>query len=136
MSENKCLYSFLELDIGQVYEHIYLKDFRIKLSRTMYFNLSDNCLGRMTPELLHSPSKTYIKCTFNVGEELNKDNYVEGYTDSCVLFTNDIKNFINEYDHNLHTDFCRGYHAALRDLKEYFEFRGFVFDENSNQDTV
>lgn len=62
--------------------------------------------------------------------------YVHDYTDSCVLFTNDIKNFINKYNLSCRTDFTRGFNAALKELKEYFEFRGFVFDENSNQDTV
>ena len=136
MSETKYLYSFLELDIGQVYENIYLKEFCIKLSRTLYFSFSKNYLGRMTPELLHSPSKIYIKCTFNIGEELNKDAYSEGYTESTLLFADEIKKFINTHEQTLHTDFSRGYQKALNDLVVYFIWKGVITDEDSNQDTV
>ena len=136
MSEYKYLCSFLELDIGQVYENIYLKEFCIKLSRTMYFSLSKNYLSRMTPEFLHSPSKNYLKCTFNIGEELNKDAYSEGYTDSILLFADEIKKFINTHEQTLYTDFSRGYQKALNDLLVYFVWKGVITDEDSNQNPV
>lgn len=136
ITNKKYLYSFLELDIGQVYENIYLKEFCIKLSRTMYFSLSKNYLSRMTPEFLHSPSKNYLKCSFNIGKELNRDYYSEGYTESTLLFADEIKKFINTHEQTLHTDFSRGYQTALVDLVAYFKWRGVITDENFNQDTV
>ena len=69
-------------------------------------------------------------------EELNKDAYSEGYTDSTLLFADEIKKFINTHEQTLHTDFSRGYQKALNDLLVYFVWKGVITDEDSNQNPV
>lgn len=60
------LFLFEELDIGQAFMNGYTKDLCIKVSRTMYFNFTDNALCRLTRELLSSPSRIYFKCDYEV----------------------------------------------------------------------
>lgn len=64
--DNKPLYDFTDLDIGQAFMNGYTQDFCIKVSRTMYFNFDDNALYRLTPEMLNNHNKIYFKCTYEV----------------------------------------------------------------------
>lgn len=64
--DNKPLYAYTELDIGQAFMNGYTHDYCIKLSRTMYFNFDDNKLCRLTPEMLKFYNRMYFKCDYEV----------------------------------------------------------------------
>lgn len=64
--DNKPLYDFTELDIGQAFMHGYSQEFCIKVSRTMYFNFDFNKLTRLTPEMMNNHNKIYFKCDYEV----------------------------------------------------------------------
>ena len=64
--DNKPLYDFTDLYIGQAFMNGYTHDYCIKVSRTMYFNFDDDALCRLTPEMLNNHNKIYFKCMYEV----------------------------------------------------------------------
>ena len=64
--QNRPLYDFTELDIGQAFMNGYTQKFGIKVSRTMYFNFDDNELCRLTPDMMKIYNKIYFKCDYEV----------------------------------------------------------------------
>ena len=64
--DNRPLFTFEELDIGQAFMHGYSKHFNIKISRYMYFDLIDNHIGVITKELRTIKSRIYFKCDYEV----------------------------------------------------------------------
>lgn len=64
--DNKPVFTWEELDIGQAFMNGHCKGFCIKISPTMYFSFDDNRLSRLTPELLATPSRIYFKCDYEV----------------------------------------------------------------------
>ena len=63
---NKPLFTFEDLDIGQAFLHGYSKKFGIKISRYMYFNFDDNHIGVITKELRTNTSRIYFKADYEV----------------------------------------------------------------------
>lgn len=64
--DHKPLYTFEELDIGQVFMNGYSQDDWIKTSRYTYFNLTQNHIGIITKELREFPSRIFFKCDMEV----------------------------------------------------------------------
>lgn len=64
--DNRPLYDFTELDIGQAFMNGYTQNFCIKVSRTMYFNFDDNSLCRLTPDMMKLYNRMYFKCDYEV----------------------------------------------------------------------